>query len=135
MSDSTRIKATIICPLIGIIATALFQLVAGGFYNAFDILFAILIGFIFGLGIVSVPFWSGKIWGLLEIVRDFGPVGFVICLILWYFAFGLTVIITPIITIVKFVKAIKNVREDREVNKIVEQAVIESKDEDWRDHF
>ena len=132
MSDPTRIKVTITLALIGTILLPWIMYAIDGYTN---VGYAFL-GLIIGLGLVSVPMWSGMIWRKLEIVRMLPLLGFIISAAIWYFVFGFTVIfVTPIVTIVKFVSSIRYQQEEKEAVKITEQVQIENKTESWRDHF
>ena len=133
MSDDVRIKATIVCGVIGGIVGLILAISSG--YNFFGIIFMMIVGCFFGMGLTFVPTLAGWIWEKTEVIRDFGIIGFIAGLVIWWFAFAVSVWISPIISIIKFVKALRNVREDTKLNLEVKQELIEEKSEDWRDHF
>jgi uncharacterized membrane protein len=136
MSDSTRIKVTVILGVLGFIGGIILGIVA--FSNGEDSVLIIIlafIGLVIGIGLVSVPLTSGWIWRKTAVIRNFGPIGLVIGLLLWYFIFAFSLLITPIISIYKFVTAKRDVRTDKEYELQKEQLQIESASNDWRDHF
>ena len=137
MSNSTRIKATLVLGALGLIAGVILGIDSLRWGNSFiNVLLIALLGLLAGVGLVSVPLLSGWIWRKTAGIRKFGPVGFVICLVIWYFAFAFGLFITPIISIYKLIKAKKGDQYEREYELKKAQVQIENKDDaNWREHF
>ena len=127
MNDSSKVKAIIIC---GIIGSLLIGIIWGASQGSFAVfIVGAILGFILGMGLASIPVLSSWLWSKVGWLSILGVVIWFV--VMFYGIF----IITPIMSIVRLVKSSRNVKEDKEYSMMKEQVEIENTTEDWRDHF